>query len=78
MKTESADFKIDNFSVKTIFNNPKNVNFIKMLIKMVAGNDFLVLDFFSGSGTAAHAVMNLNLEDNGTRKFIMVQLPENY
>ncbi|HOC97923.1 MAG TPA: site-specific DNA-methyltransferase [Bacilli bacterium] len=76
LKTESADFKIDNFSVKTIFNNPKNVNFIKMLIKMVAGNDFLVLDFFSGSGTAAHAVMNLNLEDNGTRKFIMVQLPE--
>lgn len=58
------------------FENPKNVNLIKTLLASVPGNDFTVLDFFSGSATTADAVMRLNAEDGGTRKFIMVQIPE--
>ena len=67
---------IGNISLKSIFSNPKNVNFIKMLIKMVPGKDFTILDFFSGSSTTAHAVMKLNSGDDGKRKFIMIQLNE--
>ncbi len=59
-----------------IFNYPKPVFFIKKLIQYVNDNNCLVLDFFSGSATTAHAVMQLNAEDGGNRKFIMVQLPE--
>lgn len=60
------------------FAYPKPVNLIKYLIKSVTVIDknALVLDFFSGSATTAHAVMQLNAEDGGKRKFIMVQLPE--
>ena len=58
------------------FDNPKPINLIKYLFNVSAGKDDLVLDFFSGSGTTAHAVMQLNAEDGGHRKFIMVQLPE--
>jgi adenine-specific DNA-methyltransferase len=49
---------------------------IKNLIKTICYNEDIVLDFFSGSATTAHAVMQLNAEDGGNRKFIMVQLPE--
>ena len=58
------------------FENPKNVNLIKTIISSVSGKDFVVLDFFSGSATTADAVMRINAEDGGTRKFIMVQIPE--
>ena len=58
------------------FENPKNVNLIKTIVSSVPGNDFVVLDFFSGSATTADAVMRINAEDSGTRKFIMVQIPE--
>lgn len=58
------------------FNNAKNLDMMKSLVNLVNGDDFIVLDFFSGSGTTAHAVMQLNAEDGGNRKFIMVQLPE--
>lgn len=59
------------------FNNPKNYQLIIELCKMSDINDEnIVLDFFSGSATTAHAVMQLNAEDGGHRKFIMVQLPE--
>ena len=59
------------------FDNPKPINLLKYLVEVTIGktNDF-VLDFFSGSATTAHAVMQLNAEDGGNRKFIMVQLPE--
>lgn len=56
---------------------PKPVVFIKDIIKSVVNDNDMVLDFFSGSSTTAHAVMKLNAEDDGNRKFIMVQLPEN-
>lgn len=59
-----------------IFDYPKPLDFIKYFINLIPSNDFMVLDFFSGSATTAHAVMQLNAEDNGKRKFIMVQLPE--
>lgn len=55
---------------------PKPVGLIKYFVQMVDGNDFIALDFFSGSSTTAHAVLDLNKQDNGNRKFIMVQLPE--
>lgn len=58
------------------FENPKNVNLIKTLISSIPGKDFYVLDFFSGSATTADAVMRLNAEDNGNRKYILIQLPE--
>ncbi len=57
-------------------NGKKPVRLIKNMAKMIASNDFTVLDFFSGSATTAHAVMKLNDEDGGHRKFILVQLPE--
>ncbi len=58
------------------FENPKNVNFIMELMRLIDSNDFTVLDFFAGSATTADAVMRLNAEDGGTRKFIMIQIPE--
>ncbi len=58
------------------FDNPKPVFVALRLIKSVAKQDDIILDFFSGSSTSAHAVMQLNAEDRGKRKFIMVQLPE--
>ena len=59
------------------FDNPKNKNLIYELIKLAGfSSTNIILDFFSGSATTAHAVMQLNAEDGGNRKFIMVQLPE--
>ena len=59
----------------TPFDNPKQLAFIKRIVS-IADKDSIVLDFFSGSSTTAHAVMQLNAEDGGHRKFIMIQLPE--
>jgi adenine-specific DNA-methyltransferase len=58
------------------FENPKPVKFIKKLIKYSTSTSDLILDFFSGSATTAHAVMELNAEDGGNRQFILVQLSE--
>ena len=60
------------------FDNPKSVNLLLRTLRMITkfSTDAIVLDFFSGSATTAHAVMKLNEEDGGNRKFIMVQLPE--
>ena len=59
------------------FDFPKAIEYIKFIVSMYPrDNNFTVLDFFSGSATTAHAVMQLNAEDGGNRKFIMVQLPE--
>ncbi|WP_322622638.1 site-specific DNA-methyltransferase [Aedoeadaptatus coxii] len=57
------------------FENPKNISLIKEILK-AGGTEDVVLDFFSGSSTTADAVMDLNAEDGGNRKYIMVQLPE--
>lgn len=58
------------------FDFPKPTALIHYLLHLIPENDYTVLDFFSGSATTAHAVMQLNSEDNGKRKFIMIQLPE--
>ncbi|MDY4752410.1 MAG: site-specific DNA-methyltransferase [Prevotella sp.] len=58
------------------FSNPKPTRLIKHIINLGTNNNSIILDFFSGSATTAHAVMQLNAEDGGNRKFIMVQLPE--
>jgi adenine-specific DNA-methyltransferase len=59
-----------------LFKYPKPSEFVKYLSSQINDSSFFILDFFSGSGTTAHAVMKLNAEDGGNRKFIMVQLPE--
>lgn len=61
---------------KGVFDNPKPVEFLSLLSIIGAGSDSIIIDFFSGSATTAHAVMQLNAEDDGNRRFIMVQLPE--
>ncbi len=60
----------------TIFNNPKPSGLILELLKLGSSKSSIILDFFSGSCTTAHAVMKQNTDDGGNRKFIMVQLPE--
>ena len=59
-----------------VFEYTKPLSLVMMIARLVADKGFIVLDFFSGSATTAHAVMQLNAEDGGHRKFIMVQLPE--
>ncbi|QOR85491.1 site-specific DNA-methyltransferase [Geobacillus stearothermophilus] len=74
----SDDQRPDNALLKefnTPFDNPKQLAFMKRILS-VGDKDSIILDFFSGSATTAHAVMQLNAEDGGNRKFIMVQLPE--
>ena len=66
----------DLFDDIRVFENVKPVDVITYLTNMAANKDSIILDFFSGSATTAHAVMQLNAEDGGHRKFIMVQLPE--
>lgn len=71
------DCMTDLMGAKNIFSNPKPIELLRSLIQIGnAKNDDIILDFFSGSGTTAHAVMQLNAEDDGNRKFICVQLPE--
>jgi len=58
------------------FDTPKPTKLVKRIIQMVTDGDSLVMDFFSGSATTAHAIMAQNAEDSGARRFIMIQLPE--
>ena len=64
------------FEGKSFFSNPKPTSLLRLLIGSLDEKDSIFLDFFSGSATTAHAVMQLNAEDGGNRKFIMAQLPE--
>lgn len=64
------------FNDKALFDYPKPVELIKKELVLATDKNDIVLDFFSGASTTAHAVMQLNMEDIGKRKFIMVQLPE--
>ena len=61
---------------RAVFDYPKPVRLLKRILQISTTKEDIVLDFFSGSSTSAHAVMQLNAEDGGHRKFIMVQLPE--
>lgn len=60
----------------SVFNNPKPVRLIRRIIEHACGRDSLIMDFFSGSGTTAQAVLATNAEDGGSRRFVLVQLPE--
>ncbi|MCI1428091.1 MAG: site-specific DNA-methyltransferase, partial [Eubacterium sp.] len=64
------------FGGKSIFSNPKPTALIQLLINSFEEKDETILDFFSGSATTAHAAMQLNTDDGGKRKFILIQLPE--
>lgn len=74
--TNTATKEIGGLFNRYLFDFPKPVEIIKQLISQVSNTDDLILDFFSGSATTAHAVMQLNAEDGGNRRFILVQLPE--
>lgn len=75
---ESAVKELEELGLSKIFDFPKPTSLVKYVVNMLTkfDKDAIVLDFFSGSATTAHAVMQLNAEDGGHRKFIMVQLPE--
>ena len=64
------------FDGHAYFDYPKPVRLLKKIIQIGTHDDSIILDFFSGSATTAHAMIQLNTEDNGHRKFILVQLPE--
>lgn len=76
---ETAVKELAGFDMENCFDYTKPVSLIEKLIKMKCKDckDAIILDFFCGSGTTAEAVMKLNAEDSGKRKFIMIQLPEN-
>lgn len=79
-KNEDGDDEIKELflikGINNIFQYPKPIALVKKILSTMKEQEYLVLDFFSGSATTAHAVMQLNAEDGGNRKFIMVQLPE--
>ena len=64
------------FPEAAVFETPKPVRLLKRVLHLATDSDSLILDFFAGSGTTAHAVLQLNAEDGGNRRFISVQLPE--
>ena len=64
------------FNEKLVFDTPKPIGLLSFCVQLATNKECIILDFFSGSSATAHAVMKLNAEDGGNRKFIMVQLPE--
>ena len=74
--TEQGSVELGRLGMAGMFDYPKPVYLIKKLLQLGSDNDSTVLDFFSGSGTTAQAVLELNMLDQGTRNFICVQLPE--
>ncbi|WP_396601650.1 site-specific DNA-methyltransferase [Algibacter sp. R77976] len=76
LNTHASNESKSLFNKTGIFSNPKPVGLLKKLSIFGTNKDDILLDFFSGSATSAHAIMQLNAEDGGNRKYIMVQLPE--
>jgi len=77
MRTENGTRTFRDLFSASYFNHPKPVDLIKRCIKIGISDDDIVLDFFAGSCTTAHALLDLNKEDGGNRRFILVQMPEN-
>jgi adenine-specific DNA-methyltransferase len=69
---------LEDLNLNVSFDFPKSVLYIKKLISYITSDEDIILDFFSGSGTTAQAVIEKNIEDNSKRKYIMIQLPEEY
>ena len=78
MRTEAGTREVRRLMGAAMFDHPKSVDLLKKILMVTTSpsGDDLVLDFFGGSGTTAHAVFALNAEDGGNRRFILVQLPE--
>jgi len=76
LNTEASSEMTEIFGNLATFENPKPVDLITLVLEAGSSRDGIVLDFFSGSATTAHAAMKLNAEDGGSRRFILVQLPE--
>ena len=74
--TDAASKELATLIGRAIFDFPKSVSLIQKMLDIGTDKNSIILDFFSGSSTTAHAVMSKNAEDGGHRKFIMVQLPE--
>lgn len=74
--TTNGTREVSNLIGGKFFDFPKPINLLKVLIDQATEKEDIILDFFAGSSTTAHAVMQLNSQDKGNRKFIMVQLPE--
>lgn len=76
LNTEASSEMTAIFGNLATFENPKPIDLIRLVLEAGSSRDGIVLDFFSGSATTAHAAMKLNAEDGGSRRFILVQLPE--
>lgn len=74
--TDQGTLDLEELMGGKIFNNPKPVQLVKRVLEHATGPNDLILDFFAGSGTTAEAVLQMNAEDKGKRRFILVQLPE--
>jgi len=74
--TDQASKELETLIDGKFFDFPKPISLIMKMLRVATSDSSIILDFFSGSSTTAHAVMQLNAEDGGHRKFIMVQLPE--
>ncbi len=75
--TENAGTYLEKMFGKKVFDYPKPTSLIKYLLEFKNDKNAIIMDFFSGSATTAEAIINLNSEDRGNRKFILVQIPEN-
>ncbi|SMG12401.1 site-specific DNA-methyltransferase [Fibrobacter sp. UWB13] len=73
---QRASLEVEKIFNKRFFDFPKPISLLSFLVTLGSNKNSIILDFFSGSATTAHAVMQLNAEDGGKRKFICVQLPE--
>ena len=73
---DASKYLMSLFDGKSLFDYPKPVSLLKRILELYSNENSIILDFFSGSATMAEAVLTINAEDNGNRKFIMVQLPE--
>ena len=63
-------------NISNVFDNPKNLNMLEYLIKLIPDSNSIILDSFAGSGTTAHAVFNLNKQDGGNRKVILIEMED--
>ena len=73
----AASKRLDSLMGAKVFDNPKDEEILQKILSLPQKRDALIMDFFAGSGTTAHACMKLNVEDGGNRRFIVVQYPEN-
>lgn len=74
--TTNGTQELEDIIGEKVFNNPKPISYISRIIEIATSQNSIILDFFAGSGTTGQAVMQLNAEDNGNRKFILCQIDE--